>query len=263
MHPIAFHLGDLAVHWYGIFMATGLLVGLWTANRRALRENVSPELVTDAGMWIMAGAVIGARLFFIVTHWEQEFAGQPLSKMIFIRAGFVFYGGLIGASLAFILFTRKKKVSLWKFADIMAPSVPLGHAFGRIGCVMTGCCHGKACELPWAITYPDGHSTHPHAVHPTQIYEAILLVGLYFFLIWLWKRKKFDGHVFSIYLLIYACLRAFVELFRGDYPKENMIGLLTPGQVTGMVIFVTGLILFFKLPRKLEKIPSEAKPNSP
>ncbi len=260
MDPIAFELGSLAVHWYGMFMAIGLIVGLWTASRRAMKEGIPPEIVTDSGLWIMAGAVIGARLFFIITHWEQEFAGEPLSKMIFIRAGFVFYGGLIGASVAFILFTRKKKLPLWKFADVMAPSVPLGHAFGRIGCLMTGCCHGKTCDLPWAIEFPVGHSTHPHAVHPTQIYESALLFGLFAFLIWFGKRKKFDGHIFSVYLIIYACLRGFVELFRGDYPKENLIGPLTPGQITGLVIFVIGVILFIKLPRKLA---GDFKPETP
>ncbi|MDB4459114.1 prolipoprotein diacylglyceryl transferase [bacterium] len=262
MDPIAFNFGNLAVHWYGMFMAIGLMVGLWAAGRRALQENISPDIITDSGLWIMGGAVIGARLFFIITHWEQEFAGEPLSKMIFLRAGFVFYGGLIGASIAFILFTRKRKIPLWKLADIVAPSIPLGHAFGRLGCLMTGCCHGSTCDLPWAIEFPEGHASHPHSVHPTQIYEAILLLVLCAGLIWLWRRKKFDGHVFSVYLLVYACMRGFVELFRGDYPENNYIGPLTPGQVTGIVIFTIGLALFLKLPRILAPNPESATSES-
>src|SRR5262249_54935566 len=151
-------------------------------------------------------------------------AGHPISEVFMItRGGLVYYGGLVGASLTFILVTRLKNMPLWKTADVMAPSIALGCSFGRVGCLLFGCCFGKVCSAPWAIRFPPGHETHPVGgeaipVHPTQIYDAILNFGLYAGLAWVYRRKKFDGDVFAFYLVGYAILRFAVESFRGDYP---------------------------------------------
>ncbi|MDB6023867.1 MAG: prolipoprotein diacylglyceryl transferase [Verrucomicrobiales bacterium] len=173
------------------------------------------------------------------------------------KGGLVFYGGFIGALLAMVLYTRLKKIPLWKFADAVAPSIALGHTFGRIGCLMTGCCFGKQCSLPWAITFPEGHETHVMGglatpVHPTQIYEAVLNFSLYLFLAWFYQRKKFSGQVFAMYLICYAVLRSIVELFRADYkPAEYYLnGLISPGQFVSIGIITAGLALFFLLPRR-------------
>ena len=123
---------------------------------------------------------------------------------------------------------------------------------------MTGCCFGKVCHAPWAIQFPPGHETHPLdmaegiPVHPTQIYDAFLSLGLYFFLAWLYRRKKFDGQIFAVYLVCYAVLRSFVEMFRGDYkPREYFLGL-SPGQAMSVFVFSFGLFLFWKFsPRKI------------
>ena len=113
-------------------------------------------------------------------------------------------------------------------ADILAPSVALGYAVGRIGCLLNGCCFGRACELPWAIRFPDIHD-------------------------WLYRRKKFDGQVFATYLLGYAVLRSFVELFRGDYSSAHRYSGLTPGQLVSIWILLVGAVLFAWLRRGLPK----------
>ena len=138
------------------------------------------------------------------------------------------------------------RLPLWKIADIIAPSIALGHFFGRFGCLMTGCCYGRACNLPWAIHFPEEHWTHGKGVHPTQVYEALLNFGLFLGLSTLFRRKKFDGQVFAVYLISYAFLRAFVEMFRGDYPHYYG-GVVTPGQMVSAGILVTGLLLLWKL----------------
>src|SRR5207247_3325451 len=135
---------------------------------------------------------------------------------------------------------------------ILAPSVALGYVFGRIGCLMNGCCYGRRCAAPWAIRYPAGHPTHPTdaaatPVHPTQIYDSLLNLGLYLFLAWLYRRKKFDGQVFAIYLLCYAVTRSFVEMFRGDYPAEHLRSGLTPAHLVSIGIFAAGAVLFYVL----------------
>jgi phosphatidylglycerol:prolipoprotein diacylglycerol transferase len=253
VHPIAFQLGPLTVHWYGVMMAVAFLIGLWTASRRALLEGIAPEKIIDIGPWLIIGAIIGARTLYVITFWTDQFAGKSVLEIISVwHGGLVFYGGLIGASLGCIFYVRLKKLPLWKMADILAPSISLGYVFGRIGCLLNGCCYGRACSLPWAIRFPPTHETHGTPVHPTEIYESLLNLGLYLGLAWLFRRKKFDGQVFSAYLVSYAILRSFVEMFRGDYPdyQHYLGGWATPAHLVSAAILAGGLALLCLLPRQ-------------
>jgi phosphatidylglycerol:prolipoprotein diacylglycerol transferase len=255
VHKVAFQLGSFTIYWYGVLVALGFLAGLWTASRRALRGGICPEALLDLGPWLILGTIVGARGLYVISYWRQDFAGQPWWQIFNIRGGgLVFYGGLIGASLACISYVRLKKLPLWKTGDILAPSVPLGHAFGRIGCLMNGCCYGRFCDLPWAIHFPPEHETHGVGVHPTQIYEASLNLGLYAFLAWQFRHKKFDGEIFASYLVCYAVLRAFVEMFRGDYPTRYLGGVATPAQLLSIPIFAVGALLWWTRSRSKPKI---------
>ena len=252
MHPIAFEYGPLSIHWYGVMVALGFLAGLWTAGRRGLRVGIAAEKIIDLGPWLILGAIAGARTLYVISYWHESFEGKPIVDVFKVwKGGLVYYGGLIGASLAGILYLRLKKLPLWKVADILAPSVALGHAFGRIGCLLNGCCYGRACNLPWAIRFPEGTglSVPTYPVHPTQVYESLLNLGLYAGLAWLFRRKKFDGQVFGVYLVGYAILRSFVEMFRGDYPQYYLGGWVTPAQLVSIAILAAGVVLLWLLPR--------------
>lgn len=257
MHPIAFKLGTWPIYWYGVLVAFGFIAGLWTASRRAPLSGLKSEQAADAGPWLIIGAILGARVLHVVTYWNESFAGGPWWEVFMVqRGGLVFYGGLIGASLAIILYCRFRQVPLWKLADVLAPSIALGYVFGRLGCLTKGCCYGSQCSLPWAITYPRGHETFPigaeHGtpVHPTQIYDSLLNLALYLLLAWLYRRKKFDGQVFAVYLICYAFTRSFVEYFRGDYtPAHIHGGFFTPAQLVSVAILVGGVLLFVVLRR--------------
>jgi phosphatidylglycerol:prolipoprotein diacylglycerol transferase len=257
VHKIAFYFGSWPVYWYGVLVAVGFLAGLWTASRRGLRDGLPPEKVLDTGTWVIIGALIGARALHVISYWDKEFAGQPLTAIFNLRqGGLVFYGGLIGAALATILHLRWKKLPLWKFADALAPSIALGAVFGRLGCLMNGCCYGRECGLPWAIHFPLDHETKGVGVHPTEIYDSMLNFLLYAGLAWLYRRKKFDGQIFATYLVGYALLRALVECFRGDYaPSEFFFGgWVSPAQLVSVGILAAGLILFWRLPRPPTKL---------
>lgn len=232
------------MHWYGVMMALAFLAGLWTASRRGLRDGVPAERVLDVGPWLIVGAIVGARLFYVVSYWRESFAGQPFREIFMIHhGGLVYYGGLIGASLGCIGYTRWKKIPLWKMADILAPSIALGYVFGRVGCLLNGCCYGRSCDLPWAIRFPATHETGGVPVHPTQVYDSLLSLGLYLGLAWLHRRKRFDGQVFGVYLLAYAVLRSVVDLFRGDYTDAHLHGGLTPAHLLSIGIFAAGVVL--------------------
>jgi len=255
VHKIALPFGGFTIYWYGVLVAIGFLAGLWTASRRALHDGIRGETIVDLGPWLILGTILGARGLYVISYWREDFAGKPLWQIFNIRGGgLVFYGGLIGASLACLLYARFKKIPLWKTADVLAPSIALGHAFGRIGCLMNGCCYGRACDLPWAIRFPNDHETHGAAVHPTQIYEASLNFILYAILAWLFRRKRFDGQVFAMYLLCYAALRALVESFRGDYSTYYLGGHATPAQVVSLFIFFAGAALWWILSRSKPRI---------
>jgi phosphatidylglycerol:prolipoprotein diacylglycerol transferase len=242
---VAFEIFGFQIYWYGILAATGFLVGFGTASRRAPRVGVKSEDVYNLAPWIIIGTVLGARFLYVVSYWDKEFAGQPLWHIFNMRSGVVYYGGLIGASLGTIIYTRRARLPLWTLADAMAPSIPLGHAFGRIGCFMTGCCYGRACDLPWAVHFPKVHLTQGAPVHPVQLYESALNFIFYALLAWVFRRRKFDGQVFALYLIGYATMRAFTESFRGDYTQHYLAGTLTPGQTVSIIVFALGLVLWF------------------
>jgi phosphatidylglycerol---prolipoprotein diacylglyceryl transferase len=245
VHPIALQFGPFTITWYGVMVATAFLAGLWTASRRGLREGVPAERILDLGPWLIFGTIVGARALYVSSYWHEQFAGGPLIEIFMVwKGGLVFYGGLIGASLACVLYAVLRHVPLWKLADILAPSIALGYVFGRIGCLLNGCCYGRECHLPWAIHYPQGHETYPKGVHPTQIYDSLLNLGFYLTLAWLYRRKRFDGQVFASYLMGYAVLRSLVEIFRGDYPQRYLGGWATPAQLVSAGILVTGLVLW-------------------
>jgi phosphatidylglycerol:prolipoprotein diacylglycerol transferase len=264
VHPIAFDLGLWPVRWYGVMMAVAFLGGFWTATRRAPRDRIAGEKIADLIPWLIVGAILGARTVYVASYWdtlfeEPLFPQAPWTEVFMVqRGGLVFYGGLVGAALACVVYARVRKLPLWKVADILAPSIALGSVFGRIGCLLNGCCFGRVCDLPWAIRYPvNSYAWDQHhasglvgerdlslPVHPTQVYDSLLNLGLYLALAWLYRRKKFDGQVFATYLLCYAVTRSFVELFRGDYTAAHIHGGLTPAHWVSLGIFAAGLVLF-------------------
>jgi len=228
-------------------MALAFLAGLWTATRRARRANVSTEVISDVTLWLMLGSIAGARIVYVTTYWKQEFAGGPLSEIFMVQhGGLVYYGGLIGATITGLGYLAWKKLPVWKIADILAPSIALGSVFGRIGCLLNGCCYGRACDLPWAIHFPADHETRGSGVHPTEIYDALLNLTLYFALAWLFRRRKFDGQIFALYLIGYAICRSIAEIFRGDYPPDHIhAGWLTSAQLVSAPILIAGIAVYF------------------
>ena len=217
---------------------------------------VSGEKIADLGPWLILGAIVGARMLYVVTYWNQEFAYKPFSEVFMIqRGGLVYYGGLFGSVAAGIIYCQVRKLPMWKVGDILAPGIALGYMFGRIGCLLNGCCYGEVCHLPWAIHFPLDHPTHGESVHPTQIYDSLLNLVLYIVLAWMFRRRKFDGQVFASYLMLYAVTRSFVEMFRGDYPPDHIHSGLTSAHLVSIGIFAAGVVLFFWLrqPQKTEQ----------
>lgn len=261
MDPVAFSIGGFAIHWYGILAAAGFGAGLWNASRRATTSSSLPrEAIADLGPWLIVGGLVGARLWYVISYWDEAFAGRPLWEIFNVRGGgLVFYGGLGGAAIAAGLFARIRRLPLWELADVLAPSIALGHAFGRLGCFTNGCCYGAPTRLPWGVSLPDAPAGQVVLVHPTQLYEAALLLALCAGLAWQYRRKRFAGHTFALYLISYALVRFAVEFFRGDYGDLTFVGL-KPGQALSVLTLAAGVGLFFS---RRPPIPASAPPPPP
>lgn len=252
MYPIAFKLGSLEVHWYGVMIAVGFFAGVWTANRRARNVGLDPELITNLLFWLLLSGVVGARALYVVTYWREEFAGRPFSKIFTERAGLVFHGGLIAAMFVGIWYLRVKKLPLWKTADVLAPSIALGHVFGRVGCFMTGCCYGAPSDLPWAVRFPDGHSRTSESLHPVQLYESFGNLLIASLLMWLHPRKKFGGQVFAAYLICYGLLRGVIEIFRADNQVRFLGGKISTAQIISLALIITGAMVWRRLRNRVD-----------
>lgn len=218
MHQVLIRTPWLDIHTYGVLVALGFVAGLWLAAWRGQQQGLAREKITDLGVWLIIAGMAGGKLFHIIFFWNEFIAGWRADGLRSLREGFVFYGGFIVAALAAVVYARVKRLPLAKLADVFAPSIALGHAFGRLGCFFNGCCYGKATSVACAVTFPPPHVMAGIAVHPTQLYEVIGNFGIFFGLSAFYRHKRFDGQVWWLYVLGYGLLRFVVELFRGDYP---------------------------------------------
>ncbi|MBI9075557.1 MAG: prolipoprotein diacylglyceryl transferase [Desulfatibacillum sp.] len=254
MHPVLIQIGPITLHTYGFMIAVGFLLGMALATREARLQGEDPERIMDLCFYMVLIGALSSRVPYIIFNW-QEFAPNPLDILKIWKGGLVFYGGFIGAVGVLAYFVRKYSLNTWKTVDILAPSVALGHAFGRIGCFSAGCCYGKPTELPWAVTFSNPLSLAPLHIplHPTQLYSSLGLFAIFAFLFFIVRpRKTFHGQVFWTYLLVYAVFRFCVEFLRGDDRGSFLLGILSPSQATAFVM--AGLALFFLLRLRKRKI---------
>ncbi len=250
MYPILLKIGPIVIRSYGALVALGFLAGIGLALKRAKKEDVPEDIVLDLSLYILIAGILGARLFEVVVNFS-DYRDNLLSIFKIWQGGLTFYGGLILAIITAVLFIRKRKLNLWKMVDIFTPSLALGHAIGKLGCFGAGCCYGKPTNLPWRVTFTHPLSLAPLGVpiHPTQLYSSIGNFVIFLLLLKLLKHKKFTGQIFASYIIMYSSFRFFVEFLRDDPRGFVMFGLLSISQFVGIILFITGIIMFKKLKR--------------
>jgi phosphatidylglycerol:prolipoprotein diacylglycerol transferase len=232
----------IPIHTYGILVAGGFLVAMTLAARAAERSGLDKDKVLDLSFGILVAAMIGSRILFIIVNWD-EYAHDLAGIFAFWKGGLVFYGGFIGAVLFSLWYMRRHEMSFFPYADAMGPTVAIGQALGRLGCFAAGCCWGGACDAHYALAArfpPDSLAYQSQAasrlippgapttipIHPTQLYEALGCALIFLFLTWYRSRKKFHGELLALYLMLYAPLRALVEVFRGDEERGRVFNFL-------------------------------------
>lgn len=251
MHPVLIKIGALSVHTYGFFMAVGFIAGILLAKNEAKRLGEDPNNIVDVSFYVLIAAIIGSRLFYVAINYDI-FLKNPVEIFKIWKGGLVFYGGFIVAFIVAVIYLKKNKMPLWKTGDIVAPSLAIGHFFGRLGCFSAGCCYGKSCELPWAVTFTHPQSLAPIGIplHPTQLYSAAgnLII---FSLLWSFRRKKkFDGQIFWLYVLLYGIVRSFVEIFRGDFRGHFFFGIFSVSQVIGATMATIAIVMLIRLAKQ-------------
>jgi phosphatidylglycerol:prolipoprotein diacylglycerol transferase len=256
MYPILFNIGDWPVYSYGVLLAAAYLIGLQLAVVRARRAGVDPAKVMDLGIYLIIAALVGAKLMLIAVDFDY-FRQQPKELLSLVRAGGVFYGGLIAAVAVGFFLVRRYKLNIWSTGDLMAPGIALGHVVGRFGCLLAGCCYGRPTDVAWAVTF-----TNPIAnanvgtplnipLHPTQLYDAgaeLLILGL--LLLTERKGKPFAGRTFWLYIGLYAISRFIIEYFRGDIQRGTVFGDISTSQFVSLLLVPAALAMLWVLRRQ-------------
>ncbi len=254
MHPRLLTTPFFVFHTFGLFLAAAYLAALWCLLRGVRREGLDSERAAGLGLWIIIGAILGAKLLMIV-RMLPEYIARPMDlfSLSTVQSAGDFYGGFIGALIAgFMFFVRHPEIPRWRMADICAPAIALGQAIGRIGCFMAGDDFGRAAHLPWAVVFRDPEAAEiggaPLGVplHPVQIYESLVCLALFVFLKWLSRRKKFNGELILAYSILYAVARFILEYFRGDTDRGFIMGgFLSTSQFIAILIVLVCIPIVF------------------
>jgi phosphatidylglycerol:prolipoprotein diacylglycerol transferase len=253
VHPRLLTLPFFTLRTFGVLLAAAYLSSLWWLVRGARRDGLNPDQFMSIGLWAIGGAIIGAKGLMIVRSLPVYLANpsQLWSISILTSAG-DFYGGFIGGIVGFVLYVAfHPHPPFWRAADLCAPAIALGQAIGRIGCLMAGDDYGRPTSVPWAVTFTDpdagslGGAPLGVPLHPVQLYESLVCLALFAFLVWLARRKRWDGEVFLAYTLLYAVNRFWLEYFRGDADRGFVFGgTLSTSQFIGIIAFVVALVLW-------------------
>jgi phosphatidylglycerol:prolipoprotein diacylglycerol transferase len=266
------------IHSYGVMLGTSMIVGWFLAMRLARQDGIPEEQAGAVYMWTAVWSIVGARILYVIANFGEFEHFFDIFKVW--NGGLVAYGGMIGGFLASWYGCHKRGIALLRWADCSAPSVVLGTAITRIGCLLYGCDYGHKTDVAWAIRFPkapplgappapawlDHHqnlglptdAAFSFPVHPTQIYE--LLAGLFLFalLMYLRKVRKFSGEVFLGWVIGYGILRPIIEIYRDD-KQRGSVGPLSTSQFIGMVSVVLGLALLVQLVRRYRQDPEGSR----
>ncbi|MGX4598672.1 prolipoprotein diacylglyceryl transferase [Faecalimicrobium sp. JNUCC 81] len=240
MDRVAFSIFGIDVMWYGVLMATGMILGTLIAIKEAKRVGIKEEYVLDLAIYAIPAGLLGARLYYVIFNWE--YYSQNISQILNFRGGgMAIHGALIGGILTGYIFTKIKNINFWKMADTVLLGMPLAQAIGRWGNFINGEAHGGPTDLPWGIMV-DGVK-----VHPTFLYESIWNLGIFIFL-WIFRKKKqYEGQIIIYYITLYSLGRFFIEGLRTD---SLMIGPLRMAQVISLAGVVGGVIAHMYLSKK-------------
>ena len=237
MYPELLKIGPVTIYSFGLMAAIGFLMGGFLLERELARVGHNKELAGSIIIAALIGGIIGAKIYYLIEYPGGE---------IFSGAGLVWYGGLIGGFLAVVWWINRKGLPFLLVADLMGPLLLMGQGFGRIGCFLAGDGdYGPPSDVPWAIAFPDGVVPTQVPVHPTMVYDFLLLFTL-FFILWSIRKKNFKrGTIFGLFAVFMGCERFFTEFWRNEpnilfetFSLAQILSVLLLFAGIGLIIFV-------------------------
>jgi phosphatidylglycerol:prolipoprotein diacylglycerol transferase len=253
MYPNLIKIGRFEIHAYGVMLAISFLLGIYWAIRRAQKRDLDRNAVMDISLLVVFCALIGSRALYVFTHmyefksnWLDTINPFPSTGGVGI-SGLTMLGGVVLSIIAIVVFCWIKKINIFKLCDTVAPAFALGIFITRIGCFLNGCCFGKPCDLPWGVVFPRyspaGSMLQNIHLHPTQIYSSLYGAVILIILVLLDRKKRFDGFLTSIFLMLYGMSRFLVNYVRYYESKPSF----NINQSISLVMFVFGLALVIYL----------------
>lgn len=265
MFPRLFHIGSFNLPTYGVLVATGVIVGLFVAARLSQRQGQDPEKSWNLGIYMVLAGIVGAKVLLIINDFSF-YTTHPseIFNLAFVQAAGVFYGGVLGALITAVWYMRSNRMPALRTCDAFAPGLALGHSIGRLGCFAAGCCYGKPTSHWWGVTFTNPLAAQyvgtplNVALQPTQLFESAFELLNFFFLLWLYKRKKFEGQIIGSYLFLYGIWRYFSEFIRDDPDRGNVFGIMTGTQFIALCMVVVGGVLWLRR-AQLKPAPEPAR----
>lgn len=267
INRVAFEIFEVPIYWYGIIIAAGFLLAVILGMSHSKKFGIDPDNIIDMVLFATPAAIIGARLFYVIFSWDM-FKDNLLDVFNTRKGGLAIYGGVIFAFITAYLFARVKKINFLKLFDFGSPYLIMAQGIGRWGNFFNQEAFGTNTSLPWGMTSESvkdylsllqskGAGYNPDLpVHPTFLYESLWDIAVFFFLIWYRKKKKLDGEVFSLYLILYGTVRFFIEGIRTD---SLMLGNLRISQLLSAIFVLVMSLLFILRRRKMAVTPDSAE----
>ena len=254
--------GPVKIRSYGVMLLVGFVAGIIYASRVGPQRGLKLSTIIDLVLLELISAIVGARVMFVALMYK-DYVQNPSTVLDVWRGGLSFHGGLLGAVIATLIFSKVRKVRFTVLADILTPAIPIGYALTRIGCLLNGCCHGGPTDLPWGIIQPDSGYTCP--LEPTQLYASAGSLVLFAILYWAWPRMHRPGQLFPLYMFTYSILRFLCEYTRRGFSAEvsGVVSALTVAQFACIFIALAGLVWFLILQRRPYENPVEAMAVEP
>ncbi|UNK16995.1 prolipoprotein diacylglyceryl transferase [Paenibacillus sp. N3/727] len=239
------HIGPLTIYGYGLMIAIGIITAYQVLVTRAEKRQMERSHISSITLWGLLGGFLGAKLLYWITQGKNIMDHPEI--LWDMSTGFVVYGGILGGILSGYIYCRMKGLNFLQHLDLFVPSIALAQGFGRIGCLLAGCCYGEETHGWFGITFHESEfAPNDVLLIPTQILESVFSFGLFFVLIYLAKSKKTDGFITSLYLLLYSLGRFIIEFYRGDIIRGS-VGILSTSQfISLLVIVITCLIMVAK-----------------
>ena len=251
MFPKLISIGSHFLPTYGVLVALGFLAGLTVTSRLAKRSGLESAKVIDLAVYCALAGLLGAKILMILFDWPSYMSGQfKIFSMSTLQAAGVFQGGLVLAFVTAVLYMRKARMPLLPTLDVFAPGIALGHAIGRLGCLAAGCCWGKECTLPWAITFRNPEAADLTGVplnvplHPSQLYEMFTEAALFGFLYWRFGKAHAPGKIMGLYLVLSSIARFGIEFTR--YHEQGLYYGLSLTQWIAIALAGVGAIMLFR-----------------